>query len=62
MFNESISKRFIVREYMIAMVNAFYESSFSNRTVKLVYLYFEILDPKNWKKKTFGDQVTGPNF
>ena len=62
MFNECISKLVIVCEYMVAMPNAFYESCFSNPAVKLVYLYFEILDPKNRKKKTFRDQVTGQNF
>ena len=59
MFNECISKLVIVCEYMVAMPNAFYESCFSNPAVKLVYLYFEILDPKNRKKKNLPRSSNG---
>ena len=41
---------------------AFYETSFSDPTVKLVCIYFKIIYTKNHKKQTFRDQVTGQNF
>ena len=46
-FNESINKLLIVSEYIVLMAYSFYETSFNDRTIKLVCLYFEIIYAKN---------------
>ena len=61
-FKESINKLLIVSEYIVLMAYAFYETSVNDPTVKRICLYFEIIHPKNHKKQTFRDQVTGKNF
>ena len=50
-FNESINKLLIVSEYIVLMAYASYETSFNDRTAKLVCLYFEIIYPKIGKNK-----------
>ena len=50
MFNENINKLLIVSEYIVLMAYTFYETSFNDPTVKLVFLYFEIIYAKNRKK------------
>ena len=60
--NESINYSFSVRESIILMGYAFYETNFNDPTVKLVCIFFEITSAKNRKKQTFRDQVTGQNF
>ena len=49
-FNENINKLLIVSEYIVLMAYTFYETSFNDPTVKLVFLYFEIIYAKNRKK------------
>ena len=49
-FNERINKLLIVSEYIVLMEYAFYETNFNDPTVKLVFLYFEIIYVKNRKK------------
>ena len=57
--NESMNKPLSVSESIILMGYAFYETNLNDPTVKLVCICFEIAYPKNLKKQTFRDQVTG---
>ena len=60
--NESMNKLLSVRESIVLMGYAFYETSFNNPTVKHVCVCFKIIYAKNYNKQTFIDQVKEQKF